>query len=227
MKLYFSGLENSIVVERGSVTTFEIHNAVLFERICRSLMLNDGENPIEPYTVCDDDEEILASRNAMLFIASPLDLPWGNREMGGALLQRMLDAQIEDPDTASAVDTLFQQLASRYLTLALRLQSDYCFSYDWDVQRFLKAFGFGIDSDRSDSTLDNCMRFLSLAYDVSFSKPLVFCGLKQFLSCNEQNQVFTRVFLLNLPVLLVESVEDVLTHPHERKYVVDQHFLES
>ena len=227
MNLSFTGLENQIVINSGKTSTLEIHNRKLFERICRSLMSLDGEQAIEPFSVTADGGKIVSAKNALLVVPTPLELPWGDKGLLGALFQKMAELVHETPETG---DSLYEHhhAASRLLEeVALKMESDYAFAVEWDIQKFLKAFGFGVDRDPEDSIFDNCIKLLSLAEDMGFKKTLVFINLKLFLTDSELETLLERIFISNLQVLLVEAVPDFSPREHESKLVVDLDLLEA
>ena len=226
MRLCFSGLEKSIEVLRGTVTTVEVHNHTLFERMCRSLLAADCTLAVEPFVLCNDEGETITSNRELMVVESPFSLPWNDRALGGKLATRMIELLHENPELSDETLQLARRISTSIAELALQLQSDYCFECDWDVTRYLKAFGFGVESDPDESIFENCIRFISLAHDTYLEKTLVFFNLKLFLSESEVNQLAEHVFMTDLPLLLMENTPDKVMHRYEAKYVIDQHFLE-
>lgn len=227
MKLCFSGLEQTIEISKGTTTVLEVHNRVLFERICRSLIADDGEVAIEPFALFDDEGECVSSRGWCVVLSDPLHFPWKDRAFTNGMLNRMVQLIGENPDLSDELQAISRALEDLLLQTALQLNSDYNFAVEWDVQKHLKAFSFGTDTDPNDSFLDNLIKFLSMAADMHLNKVLVLVNFKLFLSKMEFLQVCETVFSANLPVLMVETIPGEKEVPFEKKYVIDQHFLES
>ena len=71
------------------------------------------------------------------------------------------------------------------------------------------------------------IKFLALVKDASLNKVILFVNLKLFLTENELELFYEQAFFSKLRILLVENAYDALRYERERKYVIDQDFLES
>lgn len=71
------------------------------------------------------------------------------------------------------------------------------------------------------------LNFLSLALDAGEKRAFVLVNLKTFLSENDFRAFLDQVFFQKTKVLLLENKQDGLYYEHERKRVVDLHFIES
>jgi CRISPR-associated protein Csn2 len=225
MKINFDGFDHSIYVDSQSVHVLEILNHTLFARVCTSLLHEEGVLAVEPYTLWDNDKEV-KPRGAFLVVENPLDLPWGDRKLSGALLSRFEKSVVEDGDLHEELIGYAACLERALENAALSFQSDYTFGVEWDVGKFLKAFQFGIDVSPDDSLLDSLIKFLELVSDSLLSKPIVFINLKLFLSENDLEELYRQAIFLNLELLLVEASRDAYTHRLEKKLTIDQHLLE-
>ena len=225
MKICFAGLENSLLIDSAAVTTLEIHNRVLFARICQSLLCDDGLEAPEPFSLWEGDAK-LKPKSELLLVSDPLHLPWDDKFLGGSLAECLEDRLYEDDDGRIEIEGMVASIESRLLSLTLRMQSEYTFAVNWDVKRFLKCFGFGVEQDRDESLFDKLIKFLLLAEDVGLKKCLVFVNLKSFFSQNELENVLKQSFYSGLRVLLLENAPDDRHFEMERKYTIDEDFLE-
>lgn len=225
MKICFSGLSESIAVDPASVSVLEVHNRVLFARICASLRSEAGDAAVEPYTLWDGDDG-LKPAGQMLYVGDPLNLPWDDRALAGALMGRVEGLLLEDEIARREVEEASAALFSLMAKLALQLDSNYSFGVDWELKRHLKSFAFGVDVALDEPLLDKLIKFVLLAKDVSLKKAVVFVNLKLFLSENELEQFYEQVFFSNLSVLLIENIPDGACRQSERKYTIDQDFIE-
>lgn len=226
MRLCFSGIESSIEISSQAVSTLEIHNRVLFSRICESLLTEEGEDAVEPFSLWDDNGDELKARNHFLFIGNPIQLPWDDRSLQTAILNRMEGLLYENVECRREAEETFHTLNTKFSSLALQLYSDYSFGVDWDPKRYLKAFGFGVDIASNETLLDKIIMFLMTVKDASLGKVIVFVNLKLFLSIEELKRLFEHIFFLRLSVLLVENAPSVDALGFERKYTIDQDFIE-
>lgn len=225
MKLVLSGLETPIEIAPGYATTLQVENQTLFTRIARSLECADGRFALEPFTIWEKEKE-LRPASSLLLVSDVLHLPWDDRALMGEVVKRLECEFLEDEDMRRAVEAMDSSLSTKLLELGFAMNSDYGFGLEWDLKRYLKFRGFGIDSTDAAPLLDNVINFLSLALDAGCGKVIAFVNLKTFLTINELKALFDFIFYSNLNVLLLESKRDEMVYDYERKITVDLHFLE-
>lgn len=226
MKLVFSGLENPLLVEPGSIAVLEIENRTLFARVCQSLASSASEGAVEPYTLWDHEGKQLASKSMFKIVSDPFSLPWTDRDFVSGLYQKMQSMLLDHEAIKSESELLNLKLMNNITTLGLMMTSDYAFKVEWDLQRYLKAFDFGLDYCSDDSLLDNLIKFLTLSSDISFKKTFIFMNLKTFLSEKDIATLYEQVIFSNNSLLLLENLHDKQQYVGERKLHVDQSFLE-
>ncbi|WP_303251583.1 type II-A CRISPR-associated protein Csn2 [uncultured Senegalimassilia sp.] len=225
MKLVLSGLETPIEIAPGYATTLQVENQTLFTRIARSLECADGRFALEPFTIWEKEKE-LRPASSLLLVSDVLHLPWDDRALMGEVVKRLECEFLEDEDMRRAVEAMDSSLSTKLLELGFAMNSDYGFGLEWDLKRYLKFRGFGIDSTDAAPLLDNVINFLSLALDAGCRKVIAFVNLKTFLTINDLKALFDFIFYSNLNVLLLESKRDEMVYDYERKITVDLHFLE-
>lgn len=227
MNVCFTGLNEPIIVGPDAVSVLEVQNRVLFCRLCSSLVSERGSEAEEPYTFWSDDGEEIKPEGRILFVLSPLSLPWTDKALSNGLSAKFERLVNEDEDARQGVEYAFACLKSRLSEVALSLESEYAFEIDWELKRYLRTYGFGVELIENEPLLDKLIKFLALAKDVSLSKVLLFANLKLFLSENELRKFYEQAFFSGLSVLLIENVRDGVYYEQERKYVIDQDLLES
>lgn len=226
MKLVFSGLETPIDLAPGYASTLQIANETLFARIVRSLASSAGSLALEPYTLWDDGVELRPSTSLMV-VQNPLQLPWDDRSLMGEVVKRIEREFLEDEDLRRGIEAMDSALSAKLLDLGFGMNSDYGFGLEWELKRYLKFRGFGVDMQDSKPLLDNLLNFLSLALDAGCKQAIAFVNLKTFLTQNDLKALFDYVFYSKLTVLLIENKADEVVYDYERKLVVDLHFIES
>lgn len=224
MRLSLSGLEKPIEIVAGMPHVLEVENQALFARLCQSLRGGEGRFAPEPYTVWDEEAE-LKPDTAMLFVDTPLDLPWDDKALMGEVAKRFERMLLDDEELRGEIDVAAQQIASKFLSLGMELNADYSFGIEWDIRRFAKTFGFGIDRMQK-TLLDSLIDFLSLALDARCQKTLVFVNLKNFLTESELRELYRYTFFSKVHMLLLENRRDEAIYEYEQKRTVDLHFLE-
>lgn len=225
MRISFSGLEHPIDVEPGHPMVLQVENQALFARMCSSLREGEGRYAREPYTLWDGEEE-LKPAVALLFVDTPLDLPWNDKSLMGEVSKRFERLFLDDEDLRGEIDKAAESIASKFLALGMAMNADYGFGIEWDLQKFVKAFGFGIDRTAQNSVFDSLIDFMSLALDAGCKKTLVFVNLKTFLTRNELSEIYRHAFFSNIQMLLLENKHDETEYMHESKRTIDLQFLE-
>ncbi len=225
MRLVFSGLEEPIELMAGECATLEVQNQALFTRLVRSLMSAEGCCALEPYSLWEDDTE-LKPKEAFIVIDNPLRLPWDERGLMGQVVKRIEREFLEDEDLRQMVEKLQSAMASQLMSLGLGMNADFGLANDWELKKYLKFLGFGVDYQETRSFLDNLSNFLSLTLDAGDKRVLVFVNLKTFLSKNDFEAFLEQVFFQKTRVFLLENKQDSNRYAHEHKRCVDLHFVE-
>ncbi|AEB07836.1 hypothetical protein Corgl_1741 [Coriobacterium glomerans PW2] len=225
MRIVFSGLERPIDIEPGLPTVLQVENSSLFTRLCLSLRSGEEREAIEPYVIWRGEKEI-ATRDALMFIGDPMLLPWDDRALMGSISKRFEKELIEDEELRRTLEDAAVALSSQVASLGLSMYGDYSFAIEWDLKRFIKAFGFGAHPNPQETFLDNLIDFLSFVLDIQCSKVMVFVNLKTFLTEIELEKLYEHVFFSKTRVLLLENKADPNRHENEIKTTIDLDFIE-
>lgn len=225
MRLVFDGLEKAIEIQAGCPVVLQVENQALFSRLIQAMVTQEGRYAIEPYSIWNDESEI-SPKLATLLISDVFDLPWSDRSLLGEVLKRIEKDLIDDEEARLDLENAERLFESRLMTLTAGLSADYAFGIEWDLGRSLKMLGFGVDAMPGYKLIDNLITFLSLVLDSKCQKILVFVNLKTFLTKNELRLFYEHVFYTGIHVVLFENRQDNNSYQYERKYTVDQDFLE-
>lgn len=226
MRLSFSGFDSPLDIKPGRATALEIENAELFSRICLSLRDGQGREALEPYTLWDDENNELSPKDAFILVESPLLLPWDNKHLLGAVTRKFQMSLLEDEELRASIDRSAANIVSAYMSLAMTMNAEYRFEIEWDMQRFVKAFGFGVGHKPQRSVLESCMDFLSFVLDANVTQCVAFVNLKSFLTEKGLEVFLEHVFFTNTPVLLLEREASPIVFSNECKRLIDLDFVE-
>ena len=224
MRLVFDGLEKAIEIQAGRPVVLQVENQAFFSRLIQAMATQEGRYAIEPYSVWNDESEI-TPKMATLLISDVFDLPWSDRSLLGEVVKR-IEKDLVDEEARLDLEKTERLLTSRLMSLSAGLSADYTFGIEWDLGRILKMLGFCVDAMPGYKLIDNLITFLSLALDSKCQKILIFVNLKTFLTKNELKLFYEHVFYTGAHVVLFENKQDNNNYQHERKYTVDQDFLE-
>jgi CRISPR-associated protein Csn2 len=227
MILKFSGLDSSAEFSAGKPATVDVRNEQLFSRICISLVSGLGEDALEPYALWDDAGKQIKPGNALMVISDPLNLPWGHRLLSGKLYDKVEKLIGENDALRDKIESINRDIEQGISQCALQMNSDYSFGIEWAMNKYLKAFSFGVENTPDDSLLDKLIRFLSLAADVSFKESFVFINVRKYLAKNEMDELVKQSIFLNLSCLFLENSLGYDVYSTNEKICIDQDFLES
>lgn len=225
MKICFTGLESQISLSEEYISVLQIENKTLFSRICQSLLSCKGVKAIEPYSVWEKDEEI-APTKAFIVVRDLFALPLGHKNLSGKLYSIFNDELLADEEARSKIQQVNAELNSAISRIGLQLNADYAFELEWNISRYLKAFGFGPHVLEEASLFDNLINFVDLAADMVISEAILFINLRTFLSKNDLEMLNERIIFHGLKVLMLENQHVEIYSEFESKTVVDQHFVE-
>ncbi len=227
MKLIFDGFEHHILLDSERISVLEIADRALFARTVSSLATYEGANALEQFSLWSDDDKRIKPKDAYMMIHSPLDLPWGDRKFYTDLLNRYEQLMLEEDDKRIEIEGLAGKINTHLLELSHFLECDYLFNVEWNIKAYLKALKFNIDYRIDDSLIDNLIAFMSFLDDIGYKKTLCFVNLKIFLKEKEINYIYDYAFSSQRSILLLENIHDEIHNNKERKYVIDQDFIET
>jgi CRISPR-associated protein Csn2 len=224
MKLKLLRLDCSIEIVPEAVTTLEIEDRKLFSRVVESLISEKGRYATEPYLLFDGNQAV-QPRGGMRVINSLPVMPPPDRGLSVKLLKK-IGTQLEVDSAAwIKLSTLFGEASEIIEEAANGLQGDYCLTKDWDIETYLKAFGFTVVPRDDCSLLDNCIHMLGLCADLEPEVPVAIVNAKSFFLPEELAILFDEAVFSGISLLLLESWKDERTYTLERKVAIDQHFL--
>lgn len=226
MNLVFDEIDTAISINNRFINVIQVEQPKLFSRLLCSLMSCKGREAEIPYTIWDDREEELNPTNAFLIVTNPVDLPWKDKGINNKLYGRMNDLMMEDDELRQKLSELQTTLNTSISFLGLQLRSDVRFNLEWNLQNYLKCFGFSVDLEDNVTLLDNLISFIDYIFDLKIYRVLLFVNLKIFLTENELKELYSHVIFLGLRVLLLEGTRDSHFYSQEKKHVVEQEFLE-
>lgn len=226
MVISFSGFDHPMVCDDAGVSVVQVSNKAMFARICQSLISGRGEEAVEPYSVWGKDGTEIASSRAFLPVVNLFDLPWKHKSLSGGLYKQFENHLLMDEDDRRLIQQLNKQLESAVAQIGFQYHGEYGFGIKWSLQRYLNAFGFGVELSPSTSLFDNLMSFIELVADVGLSETLLFVNLKTFFTEKELLELYKELVFYGIGSLLLENRDAVAQYEFERKTVIDQHFLQ-
>lgn len=226
MRLSFVGLESPIDIMDKGITVLQIKNNSLFARICQSLLSLKGNDAIEQYSIWDKDGCEVAPAKAFIIVSNPFDLPWKHKDLMGRLYERFEKELLFDEGLRQEIQDEGISLESSIQKISFQLNADYQFALKWNISSYLKAFSYGVEISDSALLLDNLISFIDFGADMTIDKAILFINLKTFLTKNELIMLQERLIFHGISALLLENYDSPFYLDCEKKYIVDQDFVE-
>lgn len=207
------------------VATLQVEDRVLFSRIVNSLLSEKGEYAAEPYLIKGDEGEDLPVRGGLRVVHTLPVMPTLDRGLQVKLFKKIGALVEADPEKYLRLIALMGEVNMLIEESAGGLRGDYCLTKDWDIETYLKGFGFSQVPREQYSLLDNCIHLLGVYADLEPGVPVVLVNAKSFFSKEELGELFSQSVFSGIRLLMLETWTDSLRYELERKHVIDQHFL--
>lgn len=225
MNIVINGMDQPVEIKAGKPTALRVYNQALYARICRSFESGLGTEALEPYSIWDGETEV-SPRDGTIVIGDPLDLPWDHRLLAQHLAERFIACLQEDEETRQTIDSQSQEIMKAIERIAFSFNSEYSFTKDWDLTKFIKLFGLEPEQDPGEPYIDSCIRFTEYIADMGFKGVIIFMNLGLFLTKSEFKTFLDTIIFLNLNVLLLEGASYIPPKGFGGNIAIDEDFVE-
>lgn len=206
------------------VSTLEIEDRVLFARVVRSFLSEEGEYADEPYVIFGDSDKRVNPKKALHVVNTLPEVPLNDRTMLARLVKLVAERTELDSSLHEQIQSLSSALMEATEDVIGGMRGDYCLAVKWSYEAYLKSFGLSPITYQDYSLLDNCIRLLGFCADIGDSAPVVLVNAKSFFSENELEELFDQAVFSGTRLLLLESWIDDRAFERETKTTIDQHF---
>lgn len=228
MIIKFARIDSAIDIDAEKVTVLEVGDRKLFARVVASLLSELGDQAVEPYHLFIG-ERAVSPKGKLLFLNDLPNLPIKERAFEKLLYERVAHDLFEAPgmeQDAERIEALGGLLEEELTRREFGLWGRYGFDVHWELMTYLKAFGFGVRCDDTDSFLERCIKFFGLCVDIGYNKPLVAVNLKSFLEEIDLRELYEQAFFHGISLVLLESWRDATVYSNERKICLELGLLE-
>lgn len=223
MKLVFENADFVFEFDEKMPVSIDISSQKLFSGLTTSLYYDSDIVP-EKYLCFQKEKEVSFSQNSIC-VLNPLELPFKNTTLLNSLYKK-IDSQIRhDDEYLLQLQELQNKLRNFYHEITIDYFSDYQFDVELDIKKYLKSFGYANFFDLDASLLDNVENFLDFCADVCPEKLIFFVNLKNFLTKSEYFELCKYIFYLKLPVLSINSGNELYNVDNDVNYTVDLDFF--
>lgn len=227
MRLQLLRFDGSLELGNGKVSAMEVDNRQLYTRIVQSFLSEQGREAIEPYQLWNDAEKAVNPKKSMIVLNTLPEIPFDNKTLLSKLYVRVARSVEDDCELEQRICSLGSELLRLMEECGLMCWGTYSFGQAWNVEQFLKSFGFGPSCNVCGSLLENCINYFGVCADVDQKTPIVLVNGKTFFDSEELEELYSQAVFLGIHLLLLDSQHDSEQYEQERKMAIDQDFLVS
>lgn len=219
MRIVFSTVPVSVELSNKKVSVLEIVNNHLFAQICNSLLEKDEESREMSFSLWNEGKEVKLEQN-ILFIDSPLSLPWDDKKLNNKFLEYVSKEINLDEQRRSRIIDAVSVINKEILQVSSGFNASYELQTEWDMSKYLKMSHFSAEK-AGRSFFDNQIEFLNFISDVSFGGAVVFVNLKKFFTQEQYAEWSNQVIFLGIQALLIETETSIQDNINEHKQAID------
>lgn len=222
MKLRFFGIENPIEFRQGIVSVLEIENKTLFRNVIFSLnKIYNGFQSNLSVTIENNHTIEPMNKFELMSDVLNLDLSASQSKINKFILQEME----KNLDEYRQIFDDFLQIKSNILKLLNEIPFDLSYT-EPEVFELIKDFNFKIDCTNRDNYLTAFLNYLKAIKMLNVTDFVICIDLKKYFCDVEILQIYEQAFILDLQILLIESVRAPQMLQNEWKLSIDDDLFE-
>lgn len=226
MKLVFQKFEQDLDLCRDALNVLRIESPSLFARCALSLRQGFPAHSPEPAFFFNDEGKELKSSAVLFFAGDLLFLDLNDKRIVAQAAKTVVHRIVEEGASANLLEQLNLRIEDVLEEQFFQMSADYRLADEWDLSKYLKALGFGVD-DSEDATLyDRLRHFARIAADLFSDKVIALVNLPVYLSREEYNDFCKYVASLELCVLSYELGDRPGETDLENVLFIDADYLE-
>ncbi len=223
MRIVYEKLEHDLAFEPGKVSLLHIADHPLFSRYAYSLISEYAAGVPEPAAFFDKRNKEIKPASCLFVVGDILSFDLNDKRIVTLATKKILAAMI---DQAPILEQLNYRIEEQFEEQAFQMEGDYALLNEWDLGKYLKMAGFGIDSGSDTSLFGKSCHFLRIASDLFPKKIIGITNLLSYLSQEQFDEFCNIVAAKNLMVYLVETDDIIDTSHLENSIHVDENYLE-
>lgn len=226
MRMVFRGFESNIDLRKDAINVLRVQDRALYARCCLSLSQMFADGVPEPAAFYDDFDKELKAKDCLVFAGDLLTLDLNEREIISKAAKKIAQMLIDDQATLARMESNNYAIEDIFAEAFFQMTADYTFRNDWDIGKYLKAFGFGVDTSESDTLYEKACQYLRISADLFPGKVIAFVNLNTFLSQDEYCGICECIVAEELIVLSYEVGKDSKFMDLENGLFIDMNYLE-
>lgn len=220
MKIVFEKFENTLMIEPGKISILHINDHSLFSRCAYSLVQEYTADVFEPAACFDDDNRELKIAESLFVVGDLLSFDLNDKRIVALAIKKLTSDIVDEGSFQGTLQEINLQMEEVFDGKFVQMSANYAFLNDWDVTKYLRMAGFGVDTDNDVTPFDKICHLLRIASDLFPGKAIALINLCTLLTQNQFDELCMLVASEQLMVLLYETDDRIdFTHLDNRLFV--------
>lgn len=222
MKLVHPNLENQIVFEENIINVITIEHKPSFSSLIQELKQQCLGN--EGNFVLSDKNKKLDMAKLCVLIIDPFSLDINDKSIVNKMFSRLKTLAVNEEhylETNKLKNALYLYLSSLLFDCDMPLV--YQDDFDFSVLFRMMSMQFEVSGK---TVVDTLLDYMAITAELLGFRFFFFVNIKQFLSYEELEQLYTFVCYTKINVLLLEGSFTENTHKCEKHYIIDNDLCE-
>lgn len=226
MRLVFEKFEKSLVLRTDTINVLRVEDPSLFARCALSLVQGFPPDALEPACIFSDDDREIPMSKALYFVGDALCVDLNDKRIVAAGIKLVAGRMLGLDGAIDMLEKKNFEMESVFEDQFVQMSADYVLADSWDVTKYLKMLGFGVD-DSGDLTLyDKVQHFLRIVADLFPEKVIAFVNLQTYLTRDQRVELCKMIASLQLCVLSYEQGVLYDSKHFENVLFIDANYLE-
>lgn len=226
MRIVFEKFENALAVEPGKISVLHIGDHALFSRCAYSLSQEYTVDVPEPAALFDDGNCELKMSPSLFVVGDILSFDMNDKRIIALATKKLIANIVEEGNSQDVLQEINLQMEEVFDDQIFQMSANYAFLNDWDMSRYLKMVGFGVDTVDDVTCFNKVCHLLRIASDLFPEKAVAFINLCTLLTQDQFDELCNLVAAGQLMVVLYETDDKMDFTNLDNRLFVDKDYLE-
>lgn len=193
--------------------------------VISSLVYCDYEEDKEPFVLTDGDKELKVSKH-MLVTTDILGFDINSKKIKSLAIDKLEKTCQNDEILLHELEQANVNLLSKVFCLINELNADFSISNEWNLEKYLKAFDFRVETISIKNCFDKVISYIQIVSELMKDYVVCFVNLKSYFTENQIKEIYKFAIYNNVRLLLIESTLETEKMEYENKLIIDNEFDE-
>ena len=225
MKLVFGNFESQLEIKKGKINLICSESPLVFSRMVYSAMEGFSEECQEVVLLVDEGKQ--ASKDSFFFVGDLCMLDLSDKRILSQAIKKVVNLVSQDENIKNELERRNNTIHELLYDTLFQLHGDYAFLLDWDLIKYIKSSGFGIEQPPDETLFDKLIRFVNISIDLFPNTILCFVNIKNYLTYAQYVLFYELIVAGSQQVLLYEYGSPNETVDFENYLFIDSDYIET